>query len=321
MKHTFRHIGIILVLALLLTPALACAPTTPTPTPSAFKGPVTIASKIDTEGELLAEIIKAMLIGNRFQTVDKSGLGPTQIVRAALLSGEIDIYPEYTGNGAFFFSSANVDPAVWRDAKKAWETVSKLDKDANKVVWLESAPANNTWAIAVPKALAEKEKLKSLDDFAAYVNRGGYVKLAGSEEFVTSPVALPAFQKAYGFTLKQDQLVTLSGGNTATTEKAAAEGTSGVNAAMAYGTDGSLAALNLVILTDPKGAQPVYEPAPIVRGAVFDKYPELTTILNPVFRTLTMEVLQDLNSRIAIQGQAAERVANVYLWATTGLLK
>lgn len=285
---------------------------------SAAKGPITVGSKIDTEGALLAQVIILMLQDNGFETVDKSQFGPTQVVRKALISGEIDVYPEYTGNGAFFFDETESD--VWKDAGQGYERVKELDMTANNIVWLKPAPANNTWAIAVPMELADKENLSTLDDFAAYVNRGGYVKLAGSEEFVTSPVALPSFQEAYGFTLKNEQLLTLSGGNTALTEKAAAEGTDGVNAAMAYGTDGSLSALNLVILDDPKGVQPVYEPAPIIRGEVLDKYPEIADILAPVFQSLDLVILQTLNGKIAFEGQDATNVARDYLTAK-GFLK
>jgi len=284
----------------------------------AGKGPITVGSKIDTEGALLSQIIILMLKQNGFEVVDKSQFGPTPVVRKAILSGELDIYPEYTGNGAFFFGEERSD--VWKDAKKGWERVKQLDKEKNNIIWLESAPANNTWAIAIPESLADKEKLKTLDDFAAYISKGGYVKLIGSEEFVTSPVALPAFQKAYGFTLKPDQLVLLSGGNTALTEKAAAEGTDGVNAAMAYGTDGNLAALGLVVLEDSRNVQPVYEPAPIIRGEVFTKYPELETILNPVFERLNLVTLQTLNAKIAVEGQKAVDVAGEYL-KSKGFLK
>jgi len=282
------------------------------------KGPITIGSKIDTEGALLSQMIIAMLRENGFQAIDKSEFGPTQVVRKAILSGEIDMYPEYTGNGAFFFDETESE--VWKDAQKGYERVKQLDQETNKIIWLKPAPANNTWAIAIPKTLADKERIRTLDDFATYVNRGGYVKLIGSEEFVTSPVALPAFQKAYGFSLKQDQLVTLSGGNTAQTEKAAAEGTDGVNAAMAYGTDGSLTALKLVVLEDTRGVQPVYEPAPIVRQEVFDKYPEIEGILGPVFNSLDLVTLQTLNAKIAFEGQNAADVAKSYL-ASKGFLK
>jgi osmoprotectant transport system substrate-binding protein len=305
MKRIFFLVGmVIILLALLLS---GCG----------GKG-VVVGSKIDTEGALLSQMIILLLQDNGFEVVDKSGTGPTQVVRKAIQSGEIDIYPEYTGNGAFFFDETESD--VWNDARKGWERVKQLDFEAYGIVWLKSAPANNTWAIAIPGELAEKEGIRSLEDFADYVNRGGYVKLVGSEEFVTSPVALPAFQEAYGFTFKEDQLLTLSGGNTAQTEKAAAEGTDGVNAAMAYGTDGSLAALGLVVLSDPQNVQPVYEPAPIIRGEVLEKYPEIESILDPVFQTLDLETLQALNAKIAFEGQAAVDVARDYLVAN-GFLK
>jgi osmoprotectant transport system substrate-binding protein len=282
------------------------------------KGPISVGSKIDTEGSLLSQIIILMLRDNGFEVVDKSQFGPTNVVKKALESSELDLYPEYTGNGAFFFDETESD--VWNDAQKGYERVKQLDMEANNIVWLEPAPANNTWAIAIPKELADKEGLKTLDDYADYINRGGYVKLIGSEEFVTSPVALPTFMEEYGFTLKQEQLVTVSSGDTAQTEKAAAEGTDGVNAAMAYGTDGSLSAFGLVILDDPRGAQPVYEPAPRVRGELMDEYPEIADIIDPVFRTLDLETLQTLNAKIAVEGQNPADVARDYL-TSKGFLK
>jgi len=279
--------------------------------PAAAKGPITVGSKIDTEGALLSQMIIQMLRANGFTVTDKSQFGQTPIVRAAIISGELDIYPEYTGNGAFFFNEA--DLPLWNNAQQGYEEVKRLDKEKNNIVWLTPAPANNTWAIAVTKTLADKENLKSLDDFAAYVNRGGTVKLIGSEEFITSPAALPAFEKAYGFTLTQAQLVSVSSGDTSQTEKAASLGTNGVNACMAYGTDGGLSAFGLVVLTDPRGAQPVYEPAPIIRGAVYDKYPEIGTILAPVLQGLDLVTLQTLNARIAVNGEPAADVALSYL--------
>ncbi len=312
MKGRLGLLGLVVITLALI--ASGCAGSGP----GAAKGPITIGSKIDTEGALLSQIIILLLEDNGFEVVDKSEFGPTQVVRKAITSGEIDLYPEYTGNGAFFFDLAESD--VWKDAQQGYEKVKQLDQETNDIIWLKPAPANNTWAIAIPQTLADKEGLRTLDDFAAYVNRGGQVKLAGSEEFVTSPAALPSFQEAYGFTLKPEQLLTLSGGNTAQTEKAAAEGTSGVNAAMAYGTDGSLSALGLIVLEDPRGVQPVYEPAPIVRGEIFRQYPEIEGILAPVFATLDLKTLQTLNAKIVLEGQVAANVAKDYLTAR-GFLK
>ena len=97
------------------------------------------------------------------------------------------------------------------------------------------------------------------------------------------------------------------------TEKAVAEGQDGVNFAMAYGTDGQVAALGLTVLEDTKGVQPVYLPAPIVRGEIFSKYPEIEGILKPVFESLDLVTLQTLNARIAVEGQDAGKVAENYL--------
>ena len=282
------------------------------------KGPITVGSKIDVEGSLLSQMIILMLRSEGFEVVDKSQFGPTSVVKKALETGELDIYPEYTGNGAFFFDEADSD--VWKDAQKGYERVKLLDEEANNIIWLETAPANNTWAIAIPRALAEEHSLNTLDDFAAYINGGGTVKLIGSEEFVNSPAALPAFQEAYGFTLREDQVLTVSSGDTTQTEKAAAEGTDGVNAAMAYGTDGAIDALDLVILDDPRGVQPVYEPAPRVRGQIMEDYPEIADILNPVFQSLNLETLQSLNARIGVQGENPADVAREYL-ISKGFLK
>jgi osmoprotectant transport system substrate-binding protein len=278
---------------------------------------IVVASKIDTEGALLGNMIVQVLEHAGLPVENKIQLGPTKIVRTAITSGEVDIYPEYTGNAGFFFS-VDSDPA-WKNAEQAYAKAKSLDA-ANKIVWLAPAPANNTWAIAVRKDLADTNKLKTMDDFGKWVAGGAKVKLAGSAEFVESPAALPSFQKAYGFKLTADQLLVLSGGDTSATEKAAAEQTSGVNAAMAYGTDGQLAALGLVVLTDTKGVQAVYEPAPTVRAAVLDKYPQIKDLLEPVFKSLSLETLQVLNAKIAVEGQDAKKVAADYL-TTKGFLK
>ncbi len=275
------------------------------------KGPIVVASKIDTEGALLGQMIVLTLKDHGFSVIDKTEFGPTDVIRKAIKNGEIDIYPEYTGNGGFFFPNTN--PNIWKNPKAGYEKVKELDLKKNGIVWLKPAPANNTWAIAVRKDLSKKKNLKTLEDFARYVNSGGKVKLACSEEFVSRPDSLPAFEKAYGFKLKKDQLVILSGGNTAQTEKAAANQTDGVNFAMAYGTDGALAALGLWVLTDTKGVQPVYEPTPIVRKAIYDKYPEIEKYLDPIFSSLDLVTLQTLNAKIAVEGQEAKAVALAYL--------
>ncbi len=272
---------------------------------------VRVGSKIDTEGKLLGNIVVLALEANGIKTENKVSLGNTKVVRTALLAGEIDLYPEYTGNGAFMLGDEG--NKAWKDLRAGYELAKKMDLERNKIVWLEPANANNTWAIAVRKDVATANKLRTLDDMGRYIAGGGTFKLAASAEFMERADAMPAFQSAYGFKLKADQALVLAGGDTSTTIKAAAEKTSGVNAAMAYGTDGPVSALGLVVMEDPKGVQPVYAPAPLVREDVLKRTPAIATVLTPIFKSLDGPTLQMLNARIQIEGLDARKVAGDYL--------
>ena len=285
---------------------------------SAARADVVVSSKLDTEATLLGNIIRLMLEGNGIKTQDRLTLGATPVVRKAIIAGEIDIYPEYTGNAAYFFNKA--DDPLWKDMQKGFEAAKKLDYDANKIVWLTPAPANNTWAIAVRKDVASSARLTTMSDFGKWVAAGGELRLAGSAEFVNSAAALPSMQKTYGFAAKPSQLIVLSGGDTSATIKAAADKTNGANAAMVYGTDGEIVASGLVVMEDDKSDQPVYAPVPIIREAVLKENPRIADILKPAFESLNRETLQSLNARIQVGGEPANAVAQDYL-KSKGLLK
>ena len=93
-----------------------------------------------------------------------------------------------------------------------------------------------------------------------------------------------------------------------------------MNAAMVYGTDGAIAALDLAVMEDTKGAQIVYEPAPVVRQAVLDKYPAIRPTLARIFATLTLNQLQALNAQVAVEGRQPREVAAKHL-EQQGLLR
>ncbi len=278
--------------------------------PARAADPVRVASKLDAEGALLGSMIIQVLEAGGIRTVNRLQMGATKIVRGALVAGDIDIYPEYTGNAGFFFN-IDGDP-VWKDAAKAQAKAAELDL-ANSIIWLKAAPANNTWAIAVRQDLARSAKLVTMDDLGRYIAAGGTFKLAASAEFVESPAALPTFQSTYGFRLGAGQTLVLAGGDTAATIRAAAEKTSGVNAAMVYGTDGAIAALGLVVMTDTKAAQAIYEPAPTIRKAALDANPRLRDLLDPVFASLDADTLRGLNAKVQVEGQDSRKVAGDYL--------
>ena len=275
------------------------------------QSPVVVSSKIDTEGSVLGQLIIQTLEANDVPTENRLQLGTTSIVRGAIKAGEIDLYPEYTGNGAFFFDRA--DQPGWNVAETAYETVRDLDRERNDLVWLQPAPANNTWAMSVRRDLAEAEGLESLDDLADYLNDDGEFRFAASAEFVDSESALPAFQSAYGFELTAEELLVLSGGDTAATMRAAARSDNDVTGAMTYGTDGGVSALGLVVLDDNRGVQPVYQPSPVIRASVLEAYPSIADHLEPLFAELDLETLQILNARVAVEGQSARAVASGFL--------
>ena len=287
-------------------------------TSSGVHAQVVVSSKIDTEGGVLGHIIKLVLEQDGIATTDRIQLGGTPVVRNAILAGEIDIYPEYTGNAAFFFEKA--DDPIWKDADAGYQEAKKLDYDANKLVWLAPSLANNTWGLAVRKDLADANQLVTLTDFGTYIAGGGEVVLAASAEFVNSAAALPAFQTVYGFELKPEQLITLSGGDTAATIAAAANQTSGATAAMVYGTDGGIAPSGLVVLEDDKSVQPVYQPAPVIREDVLKEYPQIETLVKPVFEKLDLVTLQTLNGRVQVGGEQSSAVARDFL-SENGFLK
>ncbi len=277
---------------------------------------IVVSSKIDTEGGLLGNMMLAILERAGIPAQARLALGPTRIVRAAILAGEIDLYPEYTGNGAFFHNRQD-DPA-WRDAAGAHALINQLDAPRG-LVWLGRAPANNTWAIAVRRDVAQRENLATMEDFAAATRRG-VLRLAASAEFVESAAALPAFERVYGFAFPRERITVLPGGDTAVTMRAAAQQISGVNAAMVYGTDGGIAALNLVVMADNRGAQIVYEAAPVVRTVMLERFPAMRAPLDAAFATLDLPTLQRLNAEIAVEGRPAPQVARAHL-ERAGLLR
>lgn len=279
-------------------------------TSSYAKKPIVIGSKIDTESILLCQMIHLVLQNNKIPVTDKCGTGVTQVVRKALLAGEIDLYPEYTGNAQYViqdFKLTSTNPAL------LFQSIAEQDLAKNNIVWLKPAPANNTFVIAVTQKFSKLNQIRSVADLAQYIQANKPLKLIASYEFVTRADGLKAFEAKYHFKLKPNQLIMLPGGNTAQTETALARGTNNINAAMAYGTDGQLEALGLIGLTDLGGAQQAYHPAVTVRAQILKDYPQLKTQIEPMFAGLETRVLSKLNGQVVVGGQNPIQVAQQYL--------
>jgi osmoprotectant transport system substrate-binding protein len=278
---------------------------------------VIVSSKLSSESAMIGHMIRLLLNADGIATIDRMTLGATPVVRKALLSGEIDIYVEYTGNAGFFFNVAS-DPA-WKDLQQGYQLGSRLDYTANHIVWLTPANASNSWALAVRRDVATANNLKTMSDFGRWVAGGGQVMLACSAEFANAGT-LRSLEKTYGFTMRSAQLIVLAGGETSATIGAAAARTNGTNTAMVYGTDGGIEAANLQILEDDRHDQPIYAPVPIIREAVLAANPQIAQLVRPLMQSFTRETLQRLNARVQIDGESAQSVAEDYL-RTQGLLK
>ncbi len=269
-----------------------------------------VSSKLSSESAMIGEMLRLVLKAHGIPTVDRMMLGATPVVRRALISGEIDLYIEYTGNAGFFYN----DPAnpAWKSLQQGWALGARLDYAAHRIVWLTPADASNSWALAVRRDVAQAHHLRTMSDFARWVSSGGSVVLACSAEFANAGT-LRSLERTYGFRLRSDQLIVLSGGETSAFIRAAAAGTDGTNTAMVYGTDGGIVAANLQLLDDDRHEQPVYAPVPTIRAAALAQYPQIAGLVRPVMQSLSRETLQRLNARVQVDGESPEAVARDYL--------
>ena len=307
---SIKYLSILLLLTIVLT---ACAKQS-----NEVKGPITVATMIDAEGAILGNMLILLLEQEGFTVTDKIGLGTPDILRKALTGGEVDLVIDYTGSGQYY--GATEDEETWSDPELGYEATRQFDETTNDIYWLTPAIANNTEMLAVKKDFAEAHNLKTIADFADYVNGGGTVKLICSSSFADNTLGLLGYQKAYGFSLNSEQLIILSHGNTAEMLKALDDGTDEVNVSLVYGTDGSLSEMDMIVLADPMNVPPVYLPAPVLRGEIADQYPEIKDLFSEVFKTLDITTLQTLNAKVAFGGEDAKEVAKAYL-ESLGLLK
>ncbi len=318
-KKQLYILGLVLVLAISLLSACS-SPADSNDVAKAINpdDPLILGSFVDTEGGILGNMILLALEENGYRVTDKVQFGTPDVHRNALLQDELDIGIDYTGNGQYY--SEGFDESIWGDATEGYNAIKGYDEANNSLIWLEPAKANNTEMLAVKKEFAEKNNLKSLEDFANYVNNGGDVKFITSQLFAEKNMGLLGMEEGYGFKLKPDQLIMLPHGNTAETISALSNGTDGVNVALVYGTDGSLPDLNLVVLNDPLSIPPVFEPSVIVRAEVLNKYPEIKDIIENVFKTLNLENLQIMNKKVIVEGLSPKDVAKEHL-TQEGILK
>lgn len=304
----FRWLAIVACTSLLVVLAAGCGGGTSSDEGNAKK--VVVGSKEFTEQLILGQITIKALENAGFEVEDSTGLGGTEVARKALESGEIDMYWEYTGTA--WIVALGHEKAI-TDSEEAYQKVKEEDLEKNNLVWLPYAPFNNTYTIMMRKADAEALGIKSISDLGGVINENGGAKanidkwvFAADHEFSVRPDGLPKLEETYGFNFDDVKVMDLG-----VTYGALKEGQ--VPAAMGFATDGRIGAFNLVNLEDDKKFFPVYNPAPVVRKEIMDKYPEIEEVLAPIAKKLDTETMIDLNGKVDVDGMEPGEVAEEFL--------
>ncbi len=290
MKNLFRQ-GRFLSILLLITLALsACAPAASTPaatnTAPANVGTITVGSKDFTEEFIVGNMYADLLENAGFTVNRKINLGGTPVAQAAIVKGDIDLYPEYTSTALLTVLKAN----PIQDPTQIYNTVKSGYEQQFKLTWLDASPFNDTQALAMTKAGADKYGIKTYSDLA---QKASQLVLGGPAEFMAREDGLPGLQKAYGgFQFKDVKQL----GTGSLRYQALLDGQ--VDVVVAFSTDGQIAGDNLALLTDDKNFYPVYNIAPVVRMDTLQKYPQIADVLNKLAPLLTTDVMSGLNWQV-----------------------
>lgn len=279
----------------------------PLPTVPAGSGPIRVASKDFTEEFILGNMYADLLEAAGFTVERKMNLGGTPVAQAALESGQIDLYPEYTGTGLV---TVLKQPPL-SDPVKVYDLVKSGYEQKYNLIWLAPAPMNNTQALAMTQEKSQQLGITTISQMAAKADQ---LVMAGPPEFQGREDGLPGLKKAYGnFQLKSYKAVDPGLRYTALLNGQA-------DVVVAFSTDGEIAAYHLVVLQDDKHLFPAYNVAPIVRGQILEKYPQIAPILNALAPKLTDATMQKLNFEVTGNKKEPADVAKEFL-LQQGLLK
>ena len=223
-----------------------------------------------------------------FTVERKFNLGATPVAQAAIVNGDIDLYPEYTSTG--LLEVLQQEPIS--DAAGIVEAVRKGYEEQFKLTWLEPSPFNNTNALAMTKAKADELGIKTYSDLA---KQSGTLKLGGPPEFPERQDT-QGLVAAYGFDPKftGENFVQLDTGTLRYDSLQQGD----IDVVVAFGTDGQINGLGLALLEDDKSYYPIYQIAPVVRMDTLEQNPGIRDALDKLAPALTNDVMSGLNWQV-----------------------
>lgn len=291
----------------ILTTAIAAVLASATIQPVAAADTVKVGSKNFTEQYILAEMYSALLENAGFKVERKINLGGTLIAHQALTTGQIDLYPEYTGTAL----SAVVKGNMSTDAQKVYDEVKSFYAKEFKLTWLEPTGINNGYVIVVRNETAKANNLKTLSDLAK-VSKS--LVFGGGAEFPDRADGLPGLKRVYNAEFKEfKQFAKLGLRYDALAQK-------DIDVANGAATDWQITTQGLTALDDDKGLFPPYYVAPVVRQQALDANPKLAEVLQSLGSHLNNAKMSVLNAKVENEHEEAKDVAVEFL-KSEGLLK
>lgn len=262
------------------------------------KGTIKVGSKNFTENLILAEVY-ALALEDAGYKVDRVFNVASSAVHTAIVKGDIELYPEYTGTGLLSVLKLPLET----DPQKAYDIVKEKYKEKFDIDWLDYASANDSQGIVITTKAAEKYGIKNLSDLQKHATE---LRFASQGEFDEREDGLPAMEKAYGsFKWKSTNVY-----DTGLLYEILAQDKADV--APAYTTAGQLKEDKYTILEDDKHIWPPYNIAPIVKDEVLKANPGIEDILNKVNKLIDNETIIDLNAKVDIDKKEYEEVAKDY---------
>jgi glycine betaine/choline ABC-type transport system substrate-binding protein len=260
---------------------------------------IVVGSKAFTESIILAEITCAWLEENGVPVDRRFYLGATNISFEAIRSGAVDIYPEYTGTGLI----AILQRPTMEDRAAVLQTLQHEFGAAHRIEWLTPFGFDNTYALAMPEALAAKLHVEKVSDLLEHTDlRAGF-----ASEFLAREDGWPGLERKYGLHF-----------NTAPSSLEAglmyqAAATGQLDVISAYSTDGRIDTSHLRVLRDDRAFFPPYEAMLMARSDALTRNPRARQLLEELAGTIDDKQMRRMNAEVDFGSRSAEDVARAFL--------